>query len=91
MKSYLEKAQKELKILKVQPSLSSINNMVLHMGMGISLTYYQRQSVISQFYQMDRLVVEGGSSGKQTGGRNDIIRQKEPGWVNSGLTMVWSC
>lgn len=39
----------------------------------------QRQTVISQFYQIDRLVVEGGKEGKQTGGRNDIIRQKDQG------------
>jgi hypothetical protein len=35
--------------------------------------------VISQFYQLDRLVVEGGKEGKQKGG-NDIMRQKEEGY-----------
>lgn len=39
----------------------------------------QRQTVVSQFFQLDRLVVEGGKTGKQTGDRNDIVRQKEPG------------
>ena len=39
----------------------------------------QRQTVISQFYQIDRLVVEGGKEGKQTGDSNDIVRQKEHG------------
>jgi hypothetical protein len=39
----------------------------------------QRQTVISQFYQLDRLVVEGGKQGKQTGNSGDIIRQKEHG------------
>jgi hypothetical protein len=39
----------------------------------------QRQTVISQFYQIDRLVVEGGKEGKQTGDRNDIVRQKDHG------------
>lgn len=39
----------------------------------------QRQTVISQFYQIDRLVVEGGKEGKQTGNRNDIVRQKDQG------------
>jgi len=39
----------------------------------------QRQSVISQFYQLDRLVVEGGSSGKQKGQHGDLVRQKETG------------
>ena len=42
-------------------------------------TSLQRQTVISQFYQIDRLVVEGGKEGKQTGDRNDIIRQKDQG------------
>jgi hypothetical protein len=39
----------------------------------------QRQTVVSQFFQLDRLVVEGGKTGKQTGGRNDIMRQTEHG------------
>jgi hypothetical protein len=41
----------------------------------------QRQTVISQFYQLDKLVVEGGKQGKQTGNNNDIGRQKEHGQV----------
>ncbi|PQE15209.1 putative ISD11 Iron-Sulfur Desulfurase-interacting protein [Rutstroemia sp. NJR-2017a WRK4] len=57
----------------------------------------KRQTVVSQFYQLDRLVVEGGKTvgdafitarshtnayiqGKQSGDRNDIIRQKDTGW-----------
>ncbi|KAF2674053.1 hypothetical protein BT63DRAFT_449042 [Microthyrium microscopicum] len=44
------------------------------------LQVLKRQSVISQFYQMDRLVVEGGKSGKQKGGRGDIVRESETGW-----------
>ncbi|KAL8784547.1 MAG: hypothetical protein Q9213_003895 [Squamulea squamosa] len=39
------------------------------------LQVLKRQTVVSQFFQLDRLVVEGGKSGKQTEGRNDIIRQ----------------
>ncbi|KAL4730811.1 hypothetical protein ACLX1H_002852 [Fusarium chlamydosporum] len=39
----------------------------------------KRQTVISQFYQLDRLVVEGGISGKQTGNNQEILRQKEQG------------
>ncbi|CUS08810.1 unnamed protein product [Tuber aestivum] len=35
--------------------------------------------MISQFFQMDRLVVEGGASGKLKGRRGDIVRQKELG------------
>ncbi len=40
---------------------------------------WQRQTIVSQFFQLDRLVVEGGKEGRQKGGRNDIVRQKEPG------------
>lgn len=39
----------------------------------------QRQTVVSQFFQLDRLVVEGGKTGKQSGGRNDIVREKDTG------------
>ncbi|PQE03525.1 complex 1 protein [Rutstroemia sp. NJR-2017a BVV2] len=39
-----------------------------------------KQTVVSQFYQLDRLVVEGGKTGKQGGDRNDIIRQKDTGY-----------
>jgi len=41
----------------------------------------QRQTVVSQFFQLDRLVVEGGKTGKQTGS-GSIVRQKEPGYVS---------
>lgn len=44
------------------------------------LQILRRQTVISQFYQMDRLVVEGGKSGKQTGSDAGIVRQKDTGW-----------
>ncbi|KAI6089383.1 hypothetical protein F4821DRAFT_231885 [Hypoxylon rubiginosum] len=44
------------------------------------LQMMKRQTVVSQFYQIDRLVVEGGMSGKQTGGSGDITRQKDTGW-----------
>ncbi|USP82557.1 uncharacterized protein yc1106_09831 [Curvularia clavata] len=40
----------------------------------------QRQTVISQFYQIDRLVVEGGKEGKQKGDNSDIVRVKDQGW-----------
>lgn len=39
----------------------------------------QRQTVVSQFFQLDKLVVEGGKEGKQKGDRNDIVRQKDQG------------
>ncbi|RQM06648.1 hypothetical protein DH86_00001278 [Scytalidium sp. 3C] len=42
----------------------------------------KRQTVVSQFYQLDRLVIEGGKSGKQLEeGKGDIIRAKETGFV----------
>ncbi|KAH7405828.1 hypothetical protein DE146DRAFT_649796 [Phaeosphaeria sp. MPI-PUGE-AT-0046c] len=44
------------------------------------LQVLKRQTVISQFYQLDRLVVEGGKQGKQTGDKGDIVRQTEHGW-----------
>ena len=43
----------------------------------------QRQTVVSQFFQLDRLVVEGGKTGKQTGNRGGIVRQTEHGFVQS--------
>lgn len=41
----------------------------------------QRQTVISQFYQLDRLVVEGGVQGKETGKHGGIIRDRDQGCV----------
>ena len=35
----------------------------------------QRQTVVSQFFQLDRLVVEGQRTGKQTGDEGGIVRQ----------------
>jgi len=49
---------------------------------GHMLTVHmQRQTVVSQFFQLDRLVVEGGKTGKQKDG-NDIIRVKDQGYVS---------
>ncbi|KAB5559670.1 complex 1 protein [Coniochaeta sp. 2T2.1] len=45
-----------------------------------NLHVLKRQTVISQFYELDRLVVEGGISGKQKGQKGDVVRQKDPGW-----------
>lgn len=39
----------------------------------------QRQTVVSQFFQLDRLVVEGGKTGKQTGDAGGIARLKDTG------------
>ncbi|KAL2757664.1 hypothetical protein ACRALDRAFT_2040052 [Sodiomyces alcalophilus JCM 7366] len=43
------------------------------------LQVMKRATVVSQFYQMDRLVVEGGRSGKETGDHGGVMRQKEQG------------
>ncbi|KAL2136412.1 hypothetical protein VTI74DRAFT_3846 [Chaetomium olivicolor] len=44
------------------------------------LQMLKRQTVISQFYQMNRLVVEGGISGKDEAGHGETLRQKDTGW-----------
>ncbi|KAF5133002.1 LYR motif-containing protein 4 [Metarhizium anisopliae] len=43
------------------------------------LQVMKRQTVIGQFYQLDRLVVEGGISGKDTAKDGEVVRQKEQG------------
>ncbi|OBT67783.1 hypothetical protein VE03_03459 [Pseudogymnoascus sp. 23342-1-I1] len=44
------------------------------------LQMLKRQATVSQFFQIDRLVVEGGKSGKQKGNKGDLARQNETGW-----------
>ncbi|KAK5053728.1 hypothetical protein LTR84_001689 [Exophiala bonariae] len=44
------------------------------------LQVMKRQTIVSQFFQIDRLVVEGGKSGKETGSTSEIVRQKDTGW-----------
>ncbi|KAL2054146.1 hypothetical protein ABVK25_005685 [Lepraria finkii] len=39
------------------------------------LQMMKRQTVVSQFFQLDRLVVEGQKTGKQTGKEGGIVRQ----------------
>ncbi|KAK6856954.1 hypothetical protein PG995_007141 [Apiospora arundinis] len=43
------------------------------------LQMLKRQTVVSQFFQFDRLVVEGGMEGKQHGKSGDIARTKPQG------------
>ncbi|KAL2831210.1 hypothetical protein BDW59DRAFT_158154 [Aspergillus cavernicola] len=45
-----------------------------------NLRMMKRQTVISQFYQLDRLVVEGQKTGKEIGQEGGIVRQKDTGW-----------
>ncbi|QKX63983.1 uncharacterized protein TRUGW13939_11156 [Talaromyces rugulosus] len=47
------------------------------------LRMMKRQTTISQFYQLDRLVVEGQETGKQVGNKGDIVRQKDTGYFRS--------
>ncbi|EEQ90806.1 hypothetical protein RJZ56_002851 [Blastomyces dermatitidis] len=44
------------------------------------LRMMKRQSIISQFYQLDKLVVEGEPTGKESGNAGGIVRQKDTGW-----------
>ncbi|KAH9888626.1 hypothetical protein F4778DRAFT_754729 [Xylariomycetidae sp. FL2044] len=44
------------------------------------LQVMKRQTVVSQFFQIDRLVIEGGMSGKEKGKSGEITRQKDTGW-----------
>ncbi|KAK8239517.1 hypothetical protein IWZ00DRAFT_76609 [Phyllosticta capitalensis] len=44
------------------------------------LQVLKRQTIVSQFFQFDRLVVEGGKAGEQTGKDGGIVRQKDTGW-----------
>ncbi|KAK3059682.1 hypothetical protein LTS18_010281 [Coniosporium uncinatum] len=45
------------------------------------LQMLKRQTVVSQFFQLDRLVVEGGKQGRDKGGKEGIVRVKEQGYV----------
>lgn len=45
------------------------------------LTRAQRQTLMSNFFQLDRLVVEGQASGRQKGRRGDLARVKDTGWA----------
>ncbi|RMZ71804.1 complex 1 [Pyrenophora seminiperda CCB06] len=64
----------------MQKGLNELQMLKASKLFGISWARVWRQTVISQFYQLDRLVVEGGKEGKQKGDRNDIVRVKEQGW-----------
>ncbi|KAF2197030.1 hypothetical protein GQ43DRAFT_444594 [Delitschia confertaspora ATCC 74209] len=44
------------------------------------LQMLKRQTVISQFYQFDRLVVEGGKELSQKGNEGGLMREKDTGW-----------
>ncbi|PGH09543.1 hypothetical protein GX51_00649 [Blastomyces parvus] len=46
------------------------------------LRMMKRQTIISQFYQLDKLVVEGEATGKESGSEGGILRQKDTGLAN---------
>ncbi|EQL01512.1 Complex 1 LYR protein [Ophiocordyceps sinensis CO18] len=46
------------------------------------LQVIKRQTIVGHFYQLDRLVVESGISGKDTGRDGEVVRQKEQGAHN---------
>ncbi|OJD27169.1 hypothetical protein ACJ73_01440 [Blastomyces percursus] len=49
------------------------------------LRMMKRQTIISQFYQLDKLVVEGEPTGKEIGNAGGIVRQKDTGGVELTL------
>ncbi|KAF2104394.1 hypothetical protein NA57DRAFT_51222 [Rhizodiscina lignyota] len=77
----LQKGLKELQVLKVRPNTPrGIETDRPPEDGKLADNRGQRQTVISQFFQLERLVVEGGKTGKQTGEEGDIVRQKDQGW-----------
>jgi hypothetical protein len=58
---------------------------------GVLTCNLQRQTVVSQFFQLDRLVVEGGRQGKETGENNGIMRVKDQGYVARCLEICDGC
>ncbi|KAA8899650.1 complex 1 protein [Sphaerosporella brunnea] len=44
------------------------------------LKVLQRQTMLSRYFQMDRLVVEGQETGQQKGHKGNIARLKDTGW-----------
>ncbi|PHH81802.1 hypothetical protein CDD82_7844 [Ophiocordyceps australis] len=44
------------------------------------LQVMKRQTVVGQFYQLDRLVIEGGLSGRDSGQKEGVVRQRTHGY-----------
>ena len=70
----MEKGKKELQVMQVRAETSIA-------ATDRKTDWEQRQTTLSNFFQIDRLVVEGQESGKQTGNRGDITRSKDTGLV----------
>jgi hypothetical protein len=45
--------------------------------------------MLSKYFQMDRLVVEGQETGRQTGRKGDLARLKDTGYVS--LSRIRQC
>ncbi|KAG6367183.1 hypothetical protein INS49_001368 [Diaporthe citri] len=84
----VQKGLKELQMMKVQSSLvpplgrTCTNEWLptIRLAEDGEANMWQRQTVVGHFFELDRLVVEGGISGKQKGNKGGIVRQKDQGW-----------
>ncbi|KAI0008654.1 hypothetical protein F4779DRAFT_618420 [Xylariaceae sp. FL0662B] len=73
----LQKGLKELQVMKVRfpiPPSAMLRDSI------VDGFFLQRQTVIGKFYELDRLVVEGNMSGKDSGKSGGTVRQKDTGW-----------
>ncbi|RYC55278.1 hypothetical protein CHU98_g10929 [Xylaria longipes] len=80
----IQKGLKDLQIMKVRtdslgPAFAA-GFPYRQEGLALLTGSLQRQTIVSRFYEIDRLVVEGGMSGKQKGRSGDRSRQKDTGW-----------
>jgi hypothetical protein len=90
----MQKGTRDLQMLKVRDicrdacsDLSTPTSCCVRLtDCGLTI-WLQRQTIISQFYQLDRLVVEGGRTGEQKGHAGGIARQKDTGYV---LDRIWT-
>ncbi|MCJ1308325.1 hypothetical protein MMC25_001978 [Agyrium rufum] len=85
VQDFMQKGLKELQVMKADGRARSEEGYRIMRGskgrkwwliLGCDA---QRQTVVSQFFQLDKLVVEGGKTGKQTGNENSIVRQTSEG------------
>lgn len=59
----------------IYPTRHAVAALENEVKVGANPQLLQRQTVVSQFFQLDRLVVEGQKTGKQTGDEGGIVRQ----------------
>ncbi|KAJ5555556.1 hypothetical protein N7461_004026 [Penicillium sp. DV-2018c] len=72
----IQEGLQSLRLLKVSDVSGGLGaNLISRRYGGCTL----RQTVISQFFQLDKLVVEGQKTGKETGSHGGIVRQKDTG------------